>query len=43
MRELALILSLGSFLLGVSALIEPRSRATVLFVWTKFLSNARAP
>jgi len=42
MRELALTLSFGSLLLGVSALVEPRSRATVVFAWTKFLSNAWA-
>lgn len=43
MRELALGLSFASLLLGVSALVEPRSRRTLVFVWTKFLSNAWAP
>jgi acetyl esterase/lipase len=43
MKELALGLSVASLLLGLSSLIEPRSRATVFFVWTKFLSNAWAP
>lgn len=43
MTALALTLSVSSLLLGISTLIEPRSGRTVLFVWTKFLSNAWAP
>jgi acetyl esterase/lipase len=43
MGALALIFSFASLFLGFSTLIEPRSRATVFFVWTKFLSNAWAP
>jgi acetyl esterase/lipase len=43
MRGLALTLSIASLVLGISTLIEPRSRRTVIFAWTKFLSNAWAP
>ncbi len=42
MHTIALTLSIGSLLLGISTLVEPRSRATVVFAWTKFLSNGWA-
>jgi len=43
MRDIALILSTTSLLLGVPVLFEPRSRASVFLVWIEFLSNAWAP